>query len=752
MKKNITVLTVVILFVLSITMNGACAAPRNISSLSTWGTGQNASYGNIKLSYPVVDTGQTKCYDNTHEIESPAPGEAFYGQDAQYASIPMQYVDNGDGTITDSGTGLMWQKDPGVKVTWDEAMKGASKLDIGGYTDWRVPSIKELYSLMNFDGMTGTGAENSTPYIDTDYFDFYYGDTSKGERFIDCQYWSSTEYKSTTMNGNPTVFGVNFADGRIKGYPKLITSQNNTSNKLYVRYVRGSEDYGKNNFVDNGDGTITDLATGLMWMKDDSGFLKAGENGDGRLNWEQSLGWAENLDYAGYSDWRLPNAKELQSIVDYTRSPDTTKSAAIDPVFNISSITDLDGNKNYPYFWTGTTHLEGQGGKASQAVYVAFGEAEGYMQMPPNSGKYVLMDVHGAGAQRSDPKAGDPKDYPHGFGPQGDVRTIYNFTRCVRSADMDTSAVQPDAPGDSREQDIKAESGLSAVLIGTGGVNSTSERASSSTLIGYNGHYFLVDMGNGAQQRLEESGIKENQIETLMFTHHHQDHDADYMGILTRGWLTGRDHLNLIGPPGTEKLHEMYVDFYKEDLEYRAGRDKSWDGMTTNVDIKEASGNSTFDIDGVKITTTDVPHSIASQAYRFDAGGKSIVVSGDLTYSYNLIELAQNADILIIDSGAVIKENGTAKDRDGQGRNTQGNTANKPAAVNTGNKQSKSLDGGSAHPSLEDIANMAQKAGVKGLVLVHINGNIDEEGEKEAINKIFDGEVIVGQDLMHVLP
>lgn len=46
---------------------------------------------------------------------------------------------------------------------------------------------------------------------------------------------------------------------------------------------------------------------------------------------------------------------------------------------------------------------------------------------------YHFVDVHGAGAQRSDPKAGDPAMFPHGRGPQGDVIRIYNFVRCVRS-------------------------------------------------------------------------------------------------------------------------------------------------------------------------------------------------------------------------------------------------------------------------------------------------------------------------------
>ena len=69
--------------------------------------------------------------------------------------------------------------------------------------------------------------------------------------------------------------------------------------KFYVIYVRGNTEYGNNKFIDNGDGTITDNATGLMWLKADSAKLKAGSNADGKLNWAEAMAWAEVLEYAG---------------------------------------------------------------------------------------------------------------------------------------------------------------------------------------------------------------------------------------------------------------------------------------------------------------------------------------------------------------------------------------------------------------------------------------------------------------------
>ena len=388
-----------------------------------------AAASSLTAPYMIADTGQQLCFSEQGQEVSCAGS----GQDASYSGNLPNYTDNGDGTVTDNVTGLMWQQDPGAKMTYYEAVAGADNFSLAGYSDWRLPTIKELYSLIMFSGtdpmVSGTDTSGLTPFIDTGYFVFNYGDTSAGERIIDSQYATSTMYVSTTMDGNETDFGVNFADGRIKGYG-MSTPQGDKT--FYVMYVRGNTDYGVNDFVDNGDGTITDLATGLMWMQDDSGAFGAGSYGDGSLNWQQALDWCEDMNYAGYSDWRLPDAKELQSIVDYTRSPATTGTAAIDPIFSVTPILDEGGEVNFPFYWSSTTH-EKSAGIADNAVYVAFGEALGWMQDPWGGG-YTLMDVHGAGAQRSDPKSGDPADYPYGNGPQGDVVRIYNYARCVRSA------------------------------------------------------------------------------------------------------------------------------------------------------------------------------------------------------------------------------------------------------------------------------------------------------------------------------
>jgi len=381
------------------------------------------------ITYPIVDTNQQKCYDASGSQESCSGS----GQDGAYSNNEPSYTNNGDGTVTDNNTNLTWQQSPDTnsdgtinaddKLSQSDALSYCASLTLGGYSDWRLPDIKTLYSLMDFSGedpsgFSGTDTSTLVPFIDDSIFAFGYGDTRAGERVIDAQWATTSIYVYSVMNGSEAMFGLNLADGRIKGY--------GTSNKsYYVQCVRGSERYGENSLVDNGDETISDTATGLMWQKSDNG---------GGVSWESAINYCENLSLANHSDWRLPNAKELHSIVDYTRSPDTSSSAALSSLFNATPITNEEGVSDYGFYWSSTTHKNMQNG--ANGVYISFGRAMGYM-----NGSW--LDVHGAGAQRSDPKDIDSLNTKQGgytivdgaitHGPQGDAVRGENFARCVRS-------------------------------------------------------------------------------------------------------------------------------------------------------------------------------------------------------------------------------------------------------------------------------------------------------------------------------
>ena len=172
-----------------------------------------ATPGPPLLAYTLPDTGQTKCYDNSKEIPCPSPGERFYGQDAQYRGAQLSYRDNGDGTVTDLNTGLMWQQgdDQNNQTrTWQQAIAYCEALSLANHSDWRLPTVEELTSL------TSIGRIN--PSIDTQYFPQCRSD----------YYWSSSTY----VNYPDSAWGVNFHYGYVYAYYKPY-------NYYYVRCVRG---------------------------------------------------------------------------------------------------------------------------------------------------------------------------------------------------------------------------------------------------------------------------------------------------------------------------------------------------------------------------------------------------------------------------------------------------------------------------------------------------------------------------------
>lgn len=131
------------------------------------------------LPYTLVDTMQDSCYNVTgDEISCPAEGEPLYGQDVQNPRIAASYTDNGDGTVLDDNTGLLWQQTPEFdRKQYTDALAYCDALNLGGLSNWRVPSIKELYSLADFRGELLKPEEGGpTPYLDTSVLDFEYPD------------------------------------------------------------------------------------------------------------------------------------------------------------------------------------------------------------------------------------------------------------------------------------------------------------------------------------------------------------------------------------------------------------------------------------------------------------------------------------------------------------------------------------------------------------------------------------------------
>lgn len=273
---------------------------------------------------------------------------------------------------------------------------------------------------------------------------------------------------------------------------------------------------------------------------------------------------------------------------------------------------------------------------------------------------------------------------------------------------------------------------FSVTIIGSGTPQYNSERSGPSALVQYKGLKFLVDMGNGTREQLEKVGFtKRNSPDALLITHHHLDHNEEFIPMVHQKFMIPGNFL-IAGPSPIKEMTDYVAKFYNEDLDYRKKRKgQTFDEKNLNATVKELKGENSFTWRDVKISTIEVPHSIYTLAYRFDVDGKSIVISGDLTYTPNLAKLAKDADVLVIDS-QIIRKN--------TNRNRQANSRR-----NTGKQNN------SAHASTEDAAKMAMKAGVKTLIITHVpNANIDEEATKAKMAEQFKGEVIIAKDFLTV--
>jgi hypothetical protein len=251
----------------------------------------------------LPDSGQTSGFTTT-------PGE-----DADFTINAPSFTDNGDGTITDNITGLMWQKADGGEMTYENASVYCSDLVLGGYSDWRLPACSELFDINNF--------ERVNPALFTSYF-----------TITAAEYW----WTGKTRADDPSRVWVVNSGGGIGAHPKSETISAGGTKKFHARAVRthNFKAVTKEHFTDNGDGTVTDNYTGLTWQK-----VKSAST----CSWEEALAYANDLSLAGFTDWRIPNIKELRSINDET---------LLKPSVNKNFFTGIvSGN-----FWSSTTLIQ----------------------------------------------------------------------------------------------------------------------------------------------------------------------------------------------------------------------------------------------------------------------------------------------------------------------------------------------------------------------------------------------------------
>ena len=277
---------------------------------------------------PLPDTGQTKCYwlnNLAHPgvIPCPPKGEFLHGQDAQYNSKAPSYklqVIGGERLVRDQNTGLFWQQrtmdinEDGFitsadKVDWNDADDHCSNLTLGGKSNWRIPTMVELESIVDYG--------RNDPAINSIF-------STESESY----YWTSSSYN--TPRTNRWIIHFEY------GY-----SKSTTSGSYYLRCVSGEQTTAFGPYVLNSKNTVRDQTTGLTWMRNSADIDGNGSlNNNDKVPWSQALAWCEGSAFSSHSDWRLPNIRELISILDHGKTD-----PFIDPIFT----------ESYDEAWSSTT-------------------------------------------------------------------------------------------------------------------------------------------------------------------------------------------------------------------------------------------------------------------------------------------------------------------------------------------------------------------------------------------------------------
>ncbi|HEY1379881.1 MAG TPA: DUF1566 domain-containing protein [Gemmataceae bacterium] len=346
---------------------------------------------------PVPKTGQKQCWDEHYKSFLPKPGDPRgRGQDGYYQAgqdwPDPRFTDNGDGTVTDRLTNLVWLKDADYfgEQTWTEALQLAHKLHGGSRHcpklndhstpgQWRLPNIRELLSLIDF------GAEGH-PILPCGH---------RFENYKSGKYWTSTSLVANakiawmmTLALGPTVFDIKHKSNKTRLWPVRDGDQPSRVQKTGQtgywdeggnplppddplaagqdgKLQKGVAATGRRFTVDeNGVGTVTDHLTGLVWLKKGNPFEF--------LTWHEALEECAKLadgdhglkDGSAAGEWRLPNIREIESLVDYGKMGPCLPeghpfSDPSDPLHSVQPSS----------YWTSTSVTSGP----SQAMFIILG-------------------------------------------------------------------------------------------------------------------------------------------------------------------------------------------------------------------------------------------------------------------------------------------------------------------------------------------------------------------------------------------
>jgi ribonuclease BN (tRNA processing enzyme) len=251
------------------------------------------------------------------------------------------------------------------------------------------------------------------------------------------------------------------------------------------------------------------------------------------------------------------------------------------------------------------------------------------------------------------------------------------------------------------------------------------------------GQPHVIDCGSGVARQLVFAGVPLHTLARVFVTHHHSDHNADFGNLFLLAWMSGlRTPVDAYGPPPIDHMRDAFLDLNAYDIGVRT-RDEMRPQLRDLFRVHELQQPGVvLETDAVRVTSTLVRHPPVEPAFafRFDTPSRSIIVSGDTTYSPELIELARGADVLVHEAMYLPGIHAMA------------------ARVPNAQRLVAHLE--ASHTPVEDVGRVAAAAGVRTLVLSHLapadDPSITDEMWLAGARATFDGEIIVGRDLQVV--
>ena len=269
---------------------------------------------------------------------------------------------------------------------------------------------------------------------------------------------------------------------------------------------------------------------------------------------------------------------------------------------------------------------------------------------------------------------------------------------------------------------------MDLILLGTGAPPPTPLKAGPSNAIVADGKLYLIDAARHAATQIVRAGFSVRDVDYLFFTHFHSDHYTGFAEFFISRWIMGaKTPLRVYGPDPAPEIVKRMLHYYEYDIDLRANEGKPRTGCEIEVNV--LSPGDTFEVDGIQIGVErgtrhgNVPDILS---FRFEAGGRNIVIASDGSPTKKLVPFAMGADILVMHPCLpefIVEEYGGVEE-----------TAKIVAAH---------------HASVEEIGRTATEAKVGKLVFSHVVPPLAPNDKvAEALARHFDGTIVPGEDLL----